>query len=528
MAEYAGYIPGKSIDWLSLAKGVKTDIDQGLKAREERKAADEKLVTDVSSKLRSWESTQNKSFNEVVLNGLDKARTQALDWNRQLKSGQITRNEYQRRMNNLNDSFDAFATTTKNFDQYVVSINKRQEEGLSSSFEMFSADLNSRLMNIGTKDMNVGDSGDFFVTDLVDGSVQNVRNYTNMNNIVDNKIDVAKTVDSVVSKWDPVVLQQLKDGGATVLTEDPRLNAAYQKAKADLIGTLVNKDNPRGIVSILLDNSDLDYNLFYTADDARKVLSRAVESKEMADGKAMTPEERTKFEEKYFNENMIQVVQDNDGKYQPRITDKMISDANRVAESQIEQQLGFKKEEERGFAPSGGGGGGGGRGMTYTEEKDIAKQKEQINQYQRGYLSTMKAFGVDPSTNKKMGTYNFSGLDNKYQYKRTSEGVEIYKAGSLDAKGNLTKKASYVGLATEPKGLAEYAVYGRSPDEAVTNYEKGRTQYRTSKGLSGNTSDNKPSVTTIKSSDIPAKAKAAGYTTEEYKKLLLDKGIKII
>ena len=74
MAEYAGYIPGKSIDWLSLAKGVKTDIDQGLKAREERKAADEKLVTDVSSKLRSWESTQNKSFNEVVLNGLDKGR----------------------------------------------------------------------------------------------------------------------------------------------------------------------------------------------------------------------------------------------------------------------------------------------------------------------------------------------------------------------------------------------------------------------------------------------------------------------
>jgi hypothetical protein len=375
MAEYAGYIPGKSIDWLSLAKGVKTDIDQGLKAREERKAADEKLVTDVSSKLRSWESTQNKSFNEVVLNGLDKARTQALDWNKQLKSGQITRNEYQRRMNNLNDSFDSFATTTKNFDQYVVGINKRQEEGLSSSFEMFSADLNSRLMNIGTKDMNIGDSGDFFVTDLVDGSVQNVRNYTNMNNIVDNKIDVAKAVDNVVSKWDAVTLQQLKAGGATVLTEDPRLNAAYQKTKADLVGSLVDVNNPRGIVSVLLDNSDLDYSLFYTADDAKKVLAKAVQSKEMTDGKAMSPEERAKFEEKYFNENMIQVVQDNDGKYQPKLTDKMIADAKVVVENQVEQQLGFKKEEERGFAPSnkvgnngdGNGGGGGKKGYELYE-----------------------------------------------------------------------------------------------------------------------------------------------------------------
>ena len=195
MPEYAGYKPVEAIDWLSLAKGVKTDIDQGLKAREERKAADEKLSTDVSSKLRSWESTQNKSFNEVVLNGLDKARTQALDWNKQLKSGEITRNEYQRRMNNLNNSFDAFSTTTKNFDQYVVGINKRQEEGLASSFEMYSADVNSRLMNIGTKEMNIGDSGDFFVTDIVDGSIQNVRNYTNMNNIVDNKVDVAKAFD---------------------------------------------------------------------------------------------------------------------------------------------------------------------------------------------------------------------------------------------------------------------------------------------------------------------------------------------
>ena len=518
MQEYAGYIPGRAIDFLSLAKGVKTDIDQGLKAREERKAADEKLVTDVSSKLRSWESTQNKSFNEVVLNGLDKARTQALNWNRQLKSGEITRNEYQRRMNNLNDSFDAFSTTTKNFDQYVVGINKRQEEGLSSSFEMFSADLNSRLMNIGTKDMNIGDSGDFFVTDLVDGSVQNVRNYTNMNNIVDNKINVAKTVDSVVSKWDPVILQQLKAGGATVLTEDPRLNASYQKAKADLVGTLVNKDNPRGIVSILLDNSDLDYNLFYTADDARKILSKAVESKEMADGKAMTAEERTSFEEKYFKENMIQVVQDNDGKYQPRITDKMISDANMVAENQIEQQLGFKKEEERGFAPSRAEGGR--DEMTYSEEKDIAKQKEDLKKFHLGYIATLDAFGMTPEGGKG-GTKDFSGLSSKYRYKFEDGSVKVYPISDKNMKGNP------IDIATDPEGLAFYAVGGASKADATTKYRKGRIQYRTAKGLDANTSGAKPSATTIKSSDIPTKAKAAGYTVEQYRKELQKKGIKI-
>lgn len=358
MAEYAGYIAGKSIDWLSLAKGVKTDIDQGLKIREEKKAADQKLVTDVTSKLKEWESTQNKAFNQVVFGGLDKARNQALEWNRQLRNGEINRAEYQMRMNNLNESFDAFSTATKNFDEYVVGINQRNQEGSSSSFEMFSANINSRLMNLGTKEMQIGESGDFFFSDA-DGSIQNVRNYTNMNNIVDNKVDVAKSVDQVVSKWDDVTRQTLLAGGRTVLETDPRINAAYNKVKADLIGSLVDTNNPRGITSILLDNSDLDYHLYYTADDARNIISKAVSNEEMSLGRTMTDDEREKFSEKYFNENMIQVVQDNDGNYQPRLNDKMIADAKKVVENQIEQQLGFKREEERGFAPSSGRGGRG-------------------------------------------------------------------------------------------------------------------------------------------------------------------------
>jgi hypothetical protein len=53
----------------------------------------------------------------------------------------------------------------------------------------------------------------------------------------------------------------------------------------------------------------------------------------------------------------------------------MIADAKVVVENQVEQQLGFKKEEERGFAPSnkggnngdGNGGGGGKKGYELYE-----------------------------------------------------------------------------------------------------------------------------------------------------------------
>ena len=490
MPEYAGYIPQKSIDWLSLAKGIKGDIDQGLKAREERKAADQKLFTDASKNLGSWEGTQNKSFNTVVLGGLDEARNKALQWNKDLKSGAISRNEYQRRMSNLNESFDSLSTATKNFDQYVTSINDRQQKGLSSSFEMFSALINSDLQNVGQKTLNIGDEGDFFMVSDTDGTVQNVRNYTNMNNIVDNKIDVTGTVDGIVSKWDPVVLQELKAGGVVVSSEDPRLNdPAYKAAKENLIGSVVDPKNPRGVVSVLLDNSNLEYEMYYTKDQRNDLINKAIAKEESIKGKTMSADEQRAFAEKYDKENLIQVIQDNDGNYQPVINDKMIEDARNVVGDQIEIQLGWKKETDRGYTPTSGGGGGSSR----VDERAAATERKRANEYSRGYVATMDAFGIDPDTNKRIkGEADFSGLDGNYQYVRTSKGVQVWKSGSFDESGKKTKKAVYVKLATTPKGLAEYSVYGKSPAEAETNYEKGRSQYRGAKGIGSNTVTQQP------------------------------------
>lgn len=488
MPEYAGYTGQKSIDWLSLAKGIKGDIDQGLKAREERKAADEKLFTDASKNLNSWESTQDKSFNTVVLGGLDQARNKALEWNKALKSGAISRNEYQRRMSNLNESFDSLTTATKNFDQYVTSINDRQQKGLSSSFEMFSALINSDLQNVGQKSLNIGDEGDFFMVSDTDGTVQNVRNYTNMNNIVDNKIDVAGSVDNIVSKWDPVVLQELKEGGVVVSSEDPRLNdPAYKAAKENLIGSLVDPKNARGVISVLLDNSNLEYEMYYTKDQRNDLINKAIAKEESIKGKAMSADEQRAFAEKYDKENLIQVVQDNSGNYQPVINDKMIEDARRVVGDQIEIQLGWKKESDRGFAPQRGDGGGGGDEMTYTEEKDIAKQKENLKKFQLGYVATLNAFGMTPDGGIG-GTKDFSGLSNKYRYKFENGTVKVYPVSDKKMTGDP------IEIAIDPEGLAIYAVGGASKADATTRYREGRTQYRTAKGLSGNTKGNKPAA----------------------------------
>lgn len=474
MPEYAGYQKRDTIDWSALGKEIGSAVDQGLRAREERKAADQKLFQDSSSKLNSWESTQNKSFNTVVLGGLDQARNKALQWNKDLRSGTISRSEYQKRMSNLNESFDALSTATKSFDQYVTAVNDRQQKGLSSSFEMFSALINSDLQNVGNKSLNVGDEGDFFMVSDTDGTVQNVRNYTNMNNIVDNKINVPETVDSVVSKWDPIVLQQLKARGATVLTEDPRLNNSYKQAKQSLIGSIVNEDNPRGIVSVLLDNSDLNYEMYYTTQQRNDLINKAISAQEAIDNKSMTQEEKMAFAEKYDKENLIQVVQDNDGKYQPVINDKMIQDAKNVVSDQIEAQLGWKKEEERGFAPSSGGGG------------RTSKDEEKPTDYTL-YEKSLNAFNLPFNEEEGTTAREKARQDSAQRLSNLSGGRYIFEWGSGSNKGYLLVKEKdakgrikEVGKAKKYDEIVPF-LFGQSEaagsDKGFTEYKKQKQEY---------------------------------------------------
>jgi hypothetical protein len=375
MPEYSGYQSRKTVDWNSIGKEISTSVDQGLKAREERKAADQKLLTDAGKNLSSWESTQNKSFDNVILNGLDQARNKSLEWDKALRSGNISRNEFQQKMMNLNTSFDSLTQATKNFDQYITSVNEAQKNGELSALGMAKAKINMDALRLSQKTLNVGDNGDMFMVSDTNGTTQNVKNWTNMNNIVDVPIDVPKQVDDVVSKWDFVTKEILGPNGQKTISENPRLNDAYQNAKENLIGSIVDESNPSSVVSVLLDNSNLGYQTYFTGEDVTSLVEKAAKIQEAKDKKQMTPEEAKAFAENYKKNNLIELVLNNDGEIMPVVTPKMIVDARGVAESQIEEQLGWKEQVERGFAPGGGDDGGGGGSTAkndYTLYKSMA------------------------------------------------------------------------------------------------------------------------------------------------------------
>jgi hypothetical protein len=375
MPEYAGYQSRKTVDWNSIGKEISTSVDQGLKAREERKAADQKLLTDAGKNLSSWESTQNKSFDNVILNGLDQARNKSLEWDKALRSGNISRNEFQQKMMNLNTSFDSLTQATKNFDQYITSVNEAQKNGELSALGMAKAKINMDALRLSQKTLNVGDNGDMFMVSDTNGTTQNVKNWTNMNNIVDVPIDVPKQVDDVVSKWDFVTKEILGPNGQKTISENPRLNDAYQNAKENLIGSIVDESNPSSVVSVLLDNSNLGYQTYFTGEDVTSLVEKAAKIQEAKDKKQMTAEEAKAFAENYKKNNLIELVLNNDGEIMPIVTPKMIVDARGVAESQIEEQLGWKEEVERGFVPQKGDGGGDGGSTNkndYTLYKSMA------------------------------------------------------------------------------------------------------------------------------------------------------------
>jgi hypothetical protein len=474
MPEYAGYQSRKTVDWNSIGKEISTSVDQGLKAREERKAADQKLLTDAGKNLSSWESTQNKSFDNVILNGLDQARNKSLEWDKALRSGNISRNEFQQKMMNLNTSFDSLTQATKNFDQYITSVNEAQKNGELSALGMAKAKINMDALRLSQKTLNVGDNGDMFMVSDTNGTTQNVKNWTNMNNIVDVPIDVPKQVDDVVSKWDFVTKEILGPNGQKTISENPRLNDAYQNAKENLIGSIVDESNPSSVVSVLLDNSNLGYQTYFTGEDVTSLVEKAAKIQEAKDKKQMTPEEAKAFAENYKKNNLIELILNNDGEIMPVVTPKMIVDARGVAESQIEEQLGWKEEVDRGFAPQRGDGGG-------KTDAQIEKESNENSAMIAGYKSTLRAFGIDENEIKQGKTvynknYDFSGLSRSYQYIKVPGGVAIYKTGNIMAKGDKTGQFADF-IAKNPRDLAQYVYGGQDVAKSQMKYEKARNMY---------------------------------------------------
>lgn len=365
MAEYAGYVSSKPIDWTSISQGLQESIQRGTEARQKKIDEDIKLTEQGRQKLGSFESTQSPTYNNIVFKGLEGARNQMKGWHDQMISGQMSRQEYKMKMNSIMESFDSFSMASKNFDQYITAVKDKIDKGEASSLFVAKANANQDLMNLNQGELLVDNNGNFLVN--VGGNLTGVQQWTNFSNLSDEKLNLPDAVKNGVSNWESALKETLSRTGSVSTFESVKAQDDYKVAKENTISAILNNNDPTRVVSILTDNSNLGYEIYNNQSQVESAVNNALDTKKRVLGRDLTDAE-AKEVEKSVTDKSILLIPDGNGNLQPQVTQKMIDDARDVTGKEIEMQLGVKQEVQRGF--SNGGGGGDGGGDQYSSKND--------------------------------------------------------------------------------------------------------------------------------------------------------------
>jgi hypothetical protein len=446
MPEYYGYTPTKAIDWSSIGKGLSDTFSDIKVNREARAAKNEEIYQSAKKSVDSLETMKTQSLESFVGSSADEVRNNLLQANKDLKAGRIHPRDYRNLVNNINSSWGTFATTAKTLDERVMSAMQRQQTGEdgtpppASTFEMFNMKQALSMKDLANKKVKVGGNGDLIMYDQNDPSNEiNLRTIGNIEELVDNRVNVNKAVQSNVENWSEYIRQNVTGGGREKMIEDLTQSPYFKETEYDLINSIANPNNPRAIASILLDNSNNGYVLFKSEGEKNGIIVDAIRRKESIDKKEMSEDERKKFAEEYLNNKMIKVATDENGNSQPVVTDQMIKEAQDVVKGQIRLQLKNSMTESRGFAPQSNVGNGGGNNGS--------------NNYAT-YASVLDAWD-----NGKMDVLNSMNPDYFFKWDPVKKQVHVSEIAYVPdgkGKGGTKKEYRYKSSAGNARELSRY------------------------------------------------------------------------
>jgi hypothetical protein len=368
------------IDWTSITKDLITSYSTIKKERELEKEKLDSLV-DVNSKiLQATQLGKSPSVNEFILKGTESGRVKMSEWNKLLKTGQISPSEYKRKINNLMDNWNQFAVTAKTYDERMQEIFKNQQpnekgEIKGSALELERANELAQYQDLKNKELIIDDqNGKVYLGKLNNGlldptSITDIRSLNNFSNIIDNKIQLANLVDEGTKNW-----KSFKIENGVTTTNDIRQNKdAYAKAKATLINGILSNNN--SIASVLTDYTQDEYDYYLNNDDFKSRVEKRIKSENDArqfnNKPPMNKEETEKFIESQKSK-FILLEHDDQGVLQPILTEEQSKAAFNAVDNEIEIRMGkevFKDEPYRG-----GSGGGGGSDEKEKPISDIAKR----------------------------------------------------------------------------------------------------------------------------------------------------------
>ncbi len=516
--ENVGYMSRGTIDWAGLTNKIAEGINQiGVdqkKAREENQAT----FDQTNSLLNKPLNLEKQSLNTFVISSSDAAKNQLLEAKRALYNREISSAEYKRIAANMQEHWQNFAEQAKTADERFKLYQERNTPDANgviaaSDAEDFlmeqylnAADLNNKKMVIGKDgsmylqqvDPNTGEQ----VGDLID-----YRDFARPENMQINRINLSEAVKNITGNWAAFQEWTDKGRGGEETVESVRLQPRYEEAKINAVNAIIN--NPKAALSVIVDNGVPGGGMYYMKDtEGDRMIQEEIVKKEAAKGSPLTEDEK-----KQIRMSAVKFTKNDAGEYVPELTDEQMEFAKGIADRAIDMQMEYSITGSPRQQWSSGGGGGGGGG---------SKDSVAINAYIASADAVTKG--------------DFAGFDTdnyRFESKKDASGKPyvLIKRVLKDGKGGIFVDQNNPVKVYSPEGMTQYL---KNLDGDVPMYFRGKEDY---KKLYGDEyykpgqpagSGGKPSATTIKASDIPAKAKAAGYTTDEYKKLLQQKGIKII
>lgn len=322
MPEYYDYVKRDRRGQDNLADIGKTISDDLVKIQDERVAERFKNEQDKLAAIKEVSDVElgnNKTMNDMILNGVQASTKDILASNKLMKQNKITPQENKLALQAQLDDWATVKKTTSEWNKDFAEYEKRMSDGSSAGMEQSMATWNEEFGNVSNKEIMTDPKTKrlVLVTKNEDGSIDESKTVSvnALSNRMKDKVDrydLNTAVQSQVSKLGQIVKTIDKDGILSV--DDVRNNPAFKKAEDKMVTALMRTD--RDISSILSDS---------------------------VGGYSFTQDPKMKGKKDDLGNELILLKPDANGLYQPELTSNQEKAAREYVKSQLEMQLGHKE-----------------------------------------------------------------------------------------------------------------------------------------------------------------------------------------
>lgn len=448
-----GYMPVDSIDWAKQMNSLSGTISGIDDRREKEKEYLDQLKTDNIKTIQQSDANSSQNFGQMMLGATQDGVTLFKQWNDALKRGELDPKQYKQNINNFMESWGTLGNSIKSFDAKNAELQKKLQDGTASKASVEAAQYFAKMGDIKNMKVFIDPSNGTVSTGRLDpktgkvipDTIDSAKTSADPSNAVFDKVNLAEAVNQTTKLWKPYVTE---NGITTVSDLTKREGFSY--AVSDLVGSLTSND--RMTLSILQDNTNKNYQTYYTEADRTDLLVEAVnrenQSRRYRGEKPLSSGELDSFINDAGNK-LIAMKKDPSGVYQPVITELHRKDAEKAVINSIEMQLEFKATQDE---PTFGRGG---------TSSDIPKEKfNTISDYVINNWGSASAL----TTKAKPG----------YEFKWDSGTLNVYKKES-DGRGG--QDLTLIGPIASPVEIGQYiGITNAQTDDWKAAVERARGQ----------------------------------------------------